>query len=290
MLNEWLYQRAWQRPVANDGVRRVAPSDGGGYVIERETLVSLVGLIACGLPVFLWFASRPEAVCYRDSISHYYYTPYLGTVFVTALSMIGTFLIAYKGATHPKETRYATAAGIAAICVAWFPTTGHGCVGEGAFFARPVLAIGPQTDVPGTTIDLGQVTARFTLFPYADLVHYGAAFVLFAFMLWYAIRIFPAVTPGLQTQEGAARLTPTKMTRNMIYYLSALGIAGSMGMIALGFALPALGVSWPAWRDNNLLFVFEGIALVSFGAGWLVHGRVFGNVLRDAPAPHPGAR
>ena len=59
-----------------------------------------VGLIALFMPVILALGAvmRP-GICFRDSLSHFYYDPFLGTVFVGMLVFIGGFLFAYKGET-----------------------------------------------------------------------------------------------------------------------------------------------------------------------------------------------
>lgn len=264
--------------------RPAAAGDAAGrhYRLSQQMLASVVGAIALGLPAVLYLAARFWPTCFRDSISHFYYSPLLGSVFVAALSVIAVFLFAYRG-TERVENVLASLAGLAALGVAFLPASGHGCTGDVAFSARPVLSVLPQ-EAPSAALPLealAEPVARFALFPGAETAHYLAAFALFLFLLWYCLRIFPAKTTGRQT-TAAGTLTATKTLRNLIYYASGTVIAAAIAaMLARFLAAAVFGAAWPWWDAGNWTFWCEAAALAAFGVSWIVKGRVFGTVLRD---------
>ena len=89
-----------------------------------ETFVSLrvgMALIAFSLPILLILVSKySEAVCFKESISAFYYTP-MRNLFVGSLCAVGSFLYLYKG-FNENENRALNFAGIFAVCVAFLPT------------------------------------------------------------------------------------------------------------------------------------------------------------------------
>jgi hypothetical protein len=90
-------------------------------VFDYRALRLLVGLIAFALPFVVSFLSSIPL----SSISASYYTE--GRfVFVGMLSIVGAFLWAYNGHTPPQK-RASKVASLAAICVAFFPTTCDQC-------------------------------------------------------------------------------------------------------------------------------------------------------------------
>ena len=105
------------------------------FSLNQRRLAVWVGLVAFGLPLAM-LAGAVAGTCFYDSISHFYYSQFLGALLVAALAFIGTFLIAYKGET-PWESRLATVAGWCAFGIALFPTSGRGC--EAARFSGRAL-------------------------------------------------------------------------------------------------------------------------------------------------------
>ena len=81
-----------------------ATRPGGGPTLDYQHLARLVDYLAFGLPVVLGLSALVLGT--RDSLSHYYYAPLVGDIFVVALGLIGTFLIAYRGES-PTESRLA---------------------------------------------------------------------------------------------------------------------------------------------------------------------------------------
>lgn len=258
----------------------VDPTARAHYSVNQRIMASLVGLIAFAMPLAMILAARRGDICFRDSISHFYYAPFLGIVLVASLASIATFLFAYRG-QNPWENILATLAGLGALGVALFPTTGHGCAGQGDFLARTVVTL-PAQDAPGSTIALAQADAVFALFPQVGLVHYASAAVLFAFLAWYCFAVFPRVVPEVQTKAGGAKLSLVKATRNVIYFASGTVIvlaAAAMGL--RGLAVSVFGLDLPWWNAANLTLWCEAAALWAFGVSWTVKGRLFGLILKD---------
>ena len=71
--------------------------------IQRR-LAILVGCVAFGLPIVMMIGTFYGNTCFRQSISHYYYAQFLGTLFVGMLVFIGGFLIAYTAAATPPPS------------------------------------------------------------------------------------------------------------------------------------------------------------------------------------------
>lgn len=250
------------------------------YAINQRVLASLVGVIAFALPWTLLWAPKQFGLCFRDSISHFYYAPFLGIVLVAALSAIATFLIAYRGQNR-WENGLATLAGLAALGVALFPVTGHGCADQGPFRARAIVSLPGQAS-GGSSVDPGGAVALFELFPQVGTLHYLSAAVLFGFLGWYCFRVFPRVVIARQTRDGGARLTRAKTTRNAIYFASGAVIvlaAAAMGINSLAGGLFGASGAW--WTAHNMTFWCEAAALWAFGLSWTVKGRLFGLVLKD---------
>ncbi|WP_373353679.1 hypothetical protein [Pseudoroseicyclus sp. CXY001] len=284
-MRQMLTKLAPERRVAPGAMRLAAERH---YRLNEKIMASLVGLVAILLPVFLWLWPKATGECMRDSISHFYYSAFPGTVFVAALAFIGAFLIAYRG-DRLMENVLASIAGVAAIAVALFPTSQHGCDDGRGFTGRPLMSFDGGAAL---VIDeaSGGPLPRFELFgadafrfvPAAEVFHYVSAIVLFLFLLWYALRIFPAKSTGEQT-DGTGRITRTKATRNMIYYATALVIAVAAGLMLAQFVMKDVmrgdGFAW--WKPKDGMFWCEFAALVAFGVGWVVKGRLFNLVLKD---------
>jgi hypothetical protein len=274
------------------GPDRYAPAavrtDGYAAISQRH-LALIVGLVAVGLPVVLFFAAHnPLAdTCFRYSISHFYYAPFWGTVFTGSLVFIGAYLIVYKGEdAGGNEKRLATYAGLGAFGVALFPTGGWGCDAD-AFTARPLLdldliqdaaQIAPSSFVPGTAV-LADPGAAFQLFPYASAIHYGSAAVVFFFLAWFCFFVFTAVDADQLGANG--KPTQVKVIRNTLYYVAGGVIVLAIVALGLSAILPGIfGIELPWWDAGNWTFWCEAAALMAFGISWLVKGR-FIAVLQD---------
>jgi len=95
-------------------------------VISYLTLRKLLGGLGIALPIIMVvgaaIASGTDA--FQPSISQYYHTP-MRDIFVCILTSFGIFLFTYKG--YPEDRWPSNLAGVAALCVAFFPTSVGDC-------------------------------------------------------------------------------------------------------------------------------------------------------------------
>lgn len=263
------------------------PSKDPYATINQRTLAFFVGLVALGLPTIMLIgvANPLWPTCYRASISHYYYAPFLGGPFVGALVFIGTYMWVYQGEDKDgAEGRLATWAGVFALGVALFPTSGYGCDAT-SFTARAMVDFGPNPD----TLDLIKVPAidglpdlvpYFQLTSFSATIHYASAALLFSFLAWFALVVFTAVEPHQRNPDGT--LKQAKVIRNGIYVACGTIMILCILAMALYAALDAwtgLDLSW--WPAARMTFWFETVALWAFGLSWMVKGRFWGSALED---------
>lgn len=257
------------------GPNRYQPDEASIYNSEegkadQEKLAFLVGVVALGLPIIMLLGSASGA-CFYNSISHYYYSRYLGVVFVGALFFIGSFLIVYRGGNDAEKV-LANIAGVCAFAVAIFPTEQSGCELES--FSGRALVNFEQTSDGAVTISPATGTQFFELFPNVVIVHGLAALLLFSFLAYYCFNVFtrPLDVHWISKKE----LTPVKKTRNFIYKF-----AGSVIVICIiALVLNAI-FSFAFWDERNLTFWFEALALWAFGFSWMTKGKFWGMALVD---------
>lgn len=271
------------------GADRYKSSSTDAYAtIDQRSLAFFVGLVALGLPTIMLIGAFNPILqtCYRDSISHYYYAPFLGSPFIGALVFIGTYMWVYKGEDKDgAEGRLATWAGIFAVGVALFPTSGFGCDAT-SFTARAIVSFGPDPDqldlIKVPAIDgLPDLAPYFRLTSFSATLHYLSATLLFSFLAWFALVVFTAVEPHQRKPDGS--LTRKKIIRNAFYIACGTVMILCIVAMALYAALSAwtsLDLGW--WERGKFTFWFEAIALWAFGLSWMVKGRFLGNFLEDA--------
>lgn len=250
------------------------------YRLDQQFLAFWVGAVAFGLPLVMLLATQlnfPQSrACFRASISHFYYEPFFGDLFVGALFFIGTFLLAYRGQTR-LETRLASWAGVFAFGVAIFPTTGPGC-GAPHMAARALAEL--EQNAGGFSLAPGAAGHLFQLFPSVNVLHFVSAGALFGFLAFYCFFVF--TRPSAQTLAPDGRSTRVKKARNSIYYTTGTVILLAMAAMAL-HRLTGLGGT--AWNAARLTFYCEAAALFAFGLAWMVKGRFWGNILLDPGEP-----
>ena len=243
-----------------------------------------LGLLAVLIPLLVpgaaWLASQSQGGwCLRDSLSHFYYSPAGGNVFVILLSLIAGALMFYRG-ENPEEGRLASVAGLAMLVVAFVPTTGGGC-DAGAMQARGVVDV--VRGEAGWSVAAENTAPLFFEIGPSAWIHYGAATVLFVILALFCFRVFTRVrtvehgtgTDTVDVERGGA-LKPEKVTRNRLYRAGGWVILLAMAaMLLRAFA----GDGWGWWERLNLTFWCEAAALVAFGLSWLLKGRFFGGFL-----------
>jgi len=240
-------------------------------ILKRMTF--LVGLVALCLPIILAIGAgwnTQDGTCFRTSISHFYYAPFLGPVFVGSLVFIGGFLIAYTG-EHPVEDKWSSVAGIGACFVALFPTVGSGCETSKVMVARILVeysqgsgaGVGPEIiALPGGDY--------FELFEKAPALHVIAAAIVFSYLAIYCLIVMKRVIPDRHQIESV--MIPSKRRRNILYSLCGITILTCIAILgAESFSILRI----EHWDDFKLTFVFETIALWAFGIAWFAKARVF---------------
>ncbi len=166
----------------------------------------------------------------RQSISAYYYSP-SRDVFVGTLCIIGMFLFSYKG-YEPQDDRAGDIAGIAAVGVAFFPTT-------------PSVVVRSSQEILG-------------------YLHLASAAILFLALAYFCLRLF--------VKTGDVALNNYRRTCNKIYRVCGYIILASIALIVIvsftGFAaglnpvfwleaiaVVAFGVSWLVKGNTLSLFL-----------------------------------
>ncbi|MFU8776615.1 MAG: hypothetical protein ACNA7M_02950 [Roseovarius sp.] len=281
------------------------------FDIDLRRLNLGVGYVALGLPVSLGLVSILTKTCFNASISHYYFSRIGGDILVSALSFIGLLLMFFYSfrvpgregclGWHWYDVALLKLAGVAAVIVAFVPTTGSGCAYAGQV-ARVFLtnARGPEGfHPPGGTVT-GQISHDFWAsfaaigpdVPTAlHMMHFGAAGVMFLVLGYFSTFVF--------TRENttAARLTGNRKNRRNLWYRT-LGriIFGVVGVLAVKAALLEvilpLGMAQSIetlWDSLRLTFLLESLGLCAFGLSWMIKGR-FLHAFEDAAAlPQPRA-
>lgn len=248
------------------------------YDIDRRRLAVWVGLVAILLPVVLIAASIFGATEFRDSISHYYYSVFLGDLFIVAIAFIGSFMIIYKGESE-RETFWANIAGLAAYGVAIFPTLGSGMnadTGEKGRVFVQMDNIPEQGNIKLPDIDPiselnGQLTVEtaFSLFQYSEYLHYVGAGIVFVFLAYYCLFVFTREKPDVHFDKNG-ELLQSKKIRNDLYRISGIVI------ILCILAILSQKLWGDVWNEDNYTLWFEALALVMFGFAWLVKGKFLG--------------
>lgn len=237
------------------------------FSASEERVHLIIGYTAFFLPVVLWRMTYADFSCFPASISHFYYIPIAGVVFVGALIFIGICMLFIYRVAGPRQ--YMTIdvvltriAGISAICLAIFPTRGSGCVLNGETL-RPLLSnaqgglnlvqsIPTQTELHApceTTIQQSEavggnefilqgclhtdLTAHLGVTsPFWNNFHYIADAVLFAILFHFTLFVFRRVQIEQDVIHG--QIGPHKRRRNRIYFGCAMCI--TLAMVAIGGA------------------------------------------------------
>jgi len=256
---------------------------------QRELQALWVGIVAFFMPVLLYYSNR-TAECFRDSISHTYYTPFWGDVLVALSAFVGLSLLFYRGQSK-AERILAMVAGVSAVVVAIIPATGTGCE----------MSYAPSRIFMHTNSDV-LVSKAFSPGAYYSIIHGIAAGVLFLILTIFSLFVFTAIDPANEYQSALDNRN--KRIRNRIYKITGYIMLCTLILLAankfLGFpdcdsfdplkGIGKIGRVCEAddkifkslvWDKLNLTFYFEWAALASFGVAWFVKGRGGGFLLLD---------
>lgn len=273
------------KSVFQRGDQRYRPHPSyGSEVFNLKFLASLIGFAAILLPIFL-LASTAFGLCRYDSISHYYYAPFAGDIFVGMLFAVSALMLGYRG-QHPSEAMLARLAAIFALGVVLFPTRGQGCQ-DADFFTRTFRQHPTDVDISAvegisaaqTLVEQSIAVLNTQAFNTSDLIgtlHFVSAGLLFCVLFWFSFAVFTRPC----SDEQARNPGDAKKLRNKIYNWAAFFIFAMILILLSRFLyLQLTGSSsdpdgW--WQRYNVTFALEAIALIAFGVSWAVKGRVFG--------------
>ena len=197
------------------------------------TLRKIIGWSGLLLPWVVWLL----AWSYEPSVSDYYYTQ-AGVLFTSVITLVGVFLISYRGYEKKDEKLSDNVitwiGGILILIVAAVPTPYRGLLD-----ACPT-PICHQCDIWGA-------------------FHFGSASLFFIVMGYLSIYHFT---------RGTAPFSKDKLLRNKIYKSCGIGMWVVLGLAAIlkyGFHVDDYFV--------HLIFWVEVILLALFGSSWLVKGK-----------------
>ncbi len=237
---------------------------------DPKKLRKLVGLTGILLPTSLLLIglSFPQ-ICTYKTMSHYYFAPFAGDIFVGFLFFIGFFLISYKGDfSYGDDTKWddriSTFAGICAFGIALFPAEGHSC-GFQEEQTRAFIHTAQQcTGSVCHAIDF----IDYSLFSLSTNLHVIATLGYFLSLAYFSIFIFTKTSPNGQISDE-------KKQRNLIYRISGFTIIAVLLLIG-GKTFLFDNTSFAAlWDKLAITFFLESLALVSFGFAWWVKGGGF---------------
>ena len=198
--------------------------------------------------VLQWLAHKPH-LHIESSISAYYYTG-MRNIFVGLLCAIGVFHLATEGYDLWDRIAGRLVCGFA-FGVAWFPTTPDS-----------------EPKCPAVPADIQNTIGN---------LHYTFAALLFLTLAFFCIFQFT------QTTDVRTR-TRRKKERNFFYYVCGYTIIGCIVVIGVinkfGDKFPTGFLCWlKSWEWT---FWFESLALLAFGAAFLIKGEF---ILKDETAP-----
>lgn len=255
-------------------VKTEAKKPPNPIVLDLKSLTAIVGVIALAMPLVLYFGARIIGYCNQSSISHYYFLPFFGSVFVGSMGFIGVFLLCYKG--HTKLDRiFALIAGVAAFLVAIFPTAKDGCA-KTDFLGRAFVEWS-ATASPNPTVFYDIVLLDLS-FPDGGLtsqhVHVAAAAVLFLILGYFAFWSFRRDNgEGVAiTATGTPVVSAQKARRNFVYL-----ICGIVIFVCIAILLWLALTHDTSDGVTNILppvFAYEMVALFAFGISWIIKGRL----------------
>ena len=243
-------------PTATLGRQR--RKDTNELIISYLYLRKTVGWLAILLPFALLVGNIVISGQQPESISGYYYTG-MRNVLVGALCVLGVFLIAYSG--YDELDRWITnLAGIGALGVAFFPTSSPSFRPSAIGVFHHIFATAAMTLMGFMALQFMKMKAP------AEGTHASWTEIWRLLRtLWHAERV-----PDDQ---------PRKKMRNRIYRICAWVILASVVLGAAQSFVPLL-----VKGNSHLLFWFETLALVAFGASWFVKGQTLSGLLfRLAP-------
>ena len=251
------------RPVEN-----TAPEAADAIIFSQKKLARSVGIIAFFMPWVLYFGAMTGPFCTQSSISHYYFLPFWGSIFVALMGFIGIFMLSYRG--HNRWDRLmARFGGVMALIVAIFPTSGRGCGSKTDYVARIFQRVGLPPEDENALFDAFHYEVMGLRFTSQD-IHVAAAALLFLILTWFALISFRRDNgEGVSHMDGQSVASERKHRRNRIYLICGSVMLAAIAILAV-YPDTSNGVKSPL----PAVFLLEAIALMSFGLSWSIKGRL----------------
>ena len=239
--------------------------------LAQRHLAAGIGLIAFLLPLGLllgqWLAG-----CEFRSISHYYYSRYLGGYFVGCLFFVAAGMMGYGGQSQ-AEARLTFILGLLAAVVAYVPTVNSGCIGQSEIISQGRVFASHVQSLPEFMASASSLGLR--LFPGADQLHLICAGLLLlglAFYVGFGFTRIDWLAALANVDAGKYAISPKKIMRNRIY----ITLAVFMVLVLVIGGYYELTGTQAGWKSTPGLFWVEALALFAFGIAWFIKGRGFG--------------
>lgn len=216
------------------------------WLTEQKTLRKLIGFLGVLLPVLLFLVLLIDSGWHTPlySISHYYFTRASG-IFVIIVSLLGIFLLVYKG-KEPIDFYISSTAGIFALALLLFPTNNIS-----------KICHDPDNLFSLTILNESSFRSGF---------HYVSAAIFLSCLAFMSIFLFT------KSDKSPAQRGRPKRRRNRVYRTCGVIMIIAILVILANF----LGIiSDEVFIKYHLTFWMEAIAVWSFGISWLTKAEVF---------------
>jgi hypothetical protein len=229
---------------ATNAANNLQKEAGNDLVISFLALRNLIGISGMLLPVILTLLTprAQQDKVMEHSISEYYYTSN-GDILVVLLSVIGVFLLTYKGYNELWERVLTILAAVGAIGVAFFPTA---------------------TEI-GNSLSIHKVKAEVPEV-FGLEWHYVFAGVFFLALAIISLHYFPKTYDKSCLQTASGKQT-AKAKRNVVFRL-----CGWIMIACLGLMILYLAIKPESLKDKPVIFILETIAVEAFGVSWITKG------------------
>lgn len=219
---------------------------GNELVLSFLTLRNLIGISGMLLPVVLtiFTPKGEEDKVIEHSISEYYYTKN-GDLLVVLLSVIGVFLLTYKGYNLFWERTLTVVAALCGIGVAFFPTAAK----------------------IGNSMTIHIVNEKVPMFFGVIQWHFVFAGLFFISLALISLFYFSRTNK----KDGAhtnVRTGKQKARRNLIYK-----ICGWTMLICVLLMILYIKIDPPSLKNVPVIFILETVAVEAFGISWITKGQ-----------------
>jgi len=219
---------------------------GNELVLSFLTLRNLIGISGMALPIVLtiFTPKGEEDKVIEHSISEYYYTKN-GDLLVVLLSVIGVFLLTYKGYNLFWERTLTFVAALSGIGVAFFPTAAK----------------------IGNSMTIHIVNEKVPMFFGVIQWHFVFAALFFISLALISLFYFSRTNKKDGAQTDAKR-RKQKSRRNLIYKF-----CGWTMLICVLLMILYIKIDPPSLKNVPVIFILETVAVEAFGISWITKGQ-----------------